>query len=387
MNMQETQETKDVHTLKAVEKKDPKKIILIVVLGLTFGLFVTSFTYTYLFSGDSKSLITPLSKDSLLDSNKNSVVMNPLTGEEFTESEATLWKDIRPLAVMINNYTAARPQSGLIDADLVYEIVAEGGITRFIAFFQSKLPEKVGPIRSARHYYLVLVKELGDAMFMHIGWSPQALNAIETWPVKSLGRGQATFWRDATRLANGVATEHTAYSNAKDLVQTGLELGWDGTHAFDIWKFKDDSNTQDNQDKVNKVTIDFWYKGDYSAIWEYDASSNSYLRYTGYDNQGVPIAHVDQETQDQMSFKNVIVQFAVEKPIVNDPKHRLDYELIGSGEGLVFIDGTVYNVTWSKESREERTIFYDENGVEMEFNRGKFWISIVPERNKEQVVY
>lgn len=385
-NNSELHESIDTTTLSEVEKKDPKKIIFITIAGLIFGLLVTYLAYIYLFSSTSNTLLTPLSNDSGVSSSEN-MVINPLTGVEYSESDAAIWKDIRPLAVMINNYTAARPQSGLVDADFVYEIVAEGGITRFIAFFQSKIPEKVGPIRSARHYYLVLVKELGDAMFMHIGWSPQALTAIETWPVKSLGRGQATFWRDATRLAQGIATEHTAYSNAKDLIQRGLELGWEGTRPFETWLFKEDSPQQEGQNLVNKVEIDFWFKGDYSAIWDYDRATNSYLRSTGYNDLNEPIAHIDQESGEQISVKNVIVQFAIEKPIIGDDKNRLDYELIGSGEGLVFIDGSVYNVTWTKEDRDERTLFYTQDGQPFEFNRGKFWVSIVPERNKEQVVY
>jgi hypothetical protein len=116
-------------------------------------------------------------------------ITNDLTGEKFTEAEAGSWVNERPLGVMINNHVDARPQSGLIYADLVYEIVAEGGITRFLAFYLTNTPEKIGPVRSTREYYLVLVKELSDAMIMHIGYSPQALEAIDTWPVRSLFRG------------------------------------------------------------------------------------------------------------------------------------------------------------------------------------------------------
>ena len=97
----------------------------------------------------------------------NSMKANPLTGIEYPQKEAEFWLNTRPMAVMVNNYIDARPQSGLVYADLVYEVVAEGGITRFLAFYLSKAPEKIGPVRSTREYYLVLVKELGDAMLMH----------------------------------------------------------------------------------------------------------------------------------------------------------------------------------------------------------------------------
>ncbi|MBI2414938.1 DUF3048 domain-containing protein [candidate division WWE3 bacterium] len=308
---------------------------------------------------------------------------NPLTGEEFSFEAASPWKDIRPLAVMVNNYIDARPQSGLIYADLVYEIVAEGGIARLLPFFLSNVPEKIGPVRSTREYYLVLVKELGDAMLMHIGWSPQALEAIETWPVRSLGRGGGDFWRDNPR---NVAIEHTAYTNGKELIKTGLELGWTGTRDIKAWIFKEDKKEYPTAKTASKVVIDFWYKGDYTAAFEYDAVSNSYLRFVGYDENDKLIAHKDQETNEQIKSKNVIVQFVPEVPIVGDDKNRLTYELIGAGKGYVFLDGKVIEVTWSKAARDDRTMFYDMDGNEMQFNKGKFWICVVPDRNIDQVV-
>lgn len=135
------------------------------------------------------------------------------------------------------------------------------------------------------------------------------------------------------------------------------------------------------------ISIDFWYHGDYSAAFKYDPGTNKYLRFTGVDSEDNPIPHLDQETKEQISVKNLIVQFAVESTISGDEKNRLEYELLGSGKALIFIDGKVIDATWSKADRDERTIFYDDNGKEIEFNRGNFWISIVPDRNVDQVVY
>ena len=128
-------------------------------------------------------------------------------------------------------------------------------------------------------------------------------------------------------------------------------------------------------------------KGDYSSIFDYNPTNNTYLKSTGYDAQGNPIPHKDQETGEQVEVKNLIVQFVRENSIAGDDKGRLDYELVGSGKATVFIDGKVVDATWSKASRDERTLFYDTNGQEIEFNRGKFWIAIVPDRNVDQVVY
>jgi hypothetical protein len=149
----------------------------------------------------------------------------------------------------------------------------------------------------------------------------------------------------------------------------------------------DVTTTECRVGECEPITIDFWSRGDYSAIWTYDRTSNEYLRSTGYDSQNTPVPHNDRETGDQVSVKNVIVQFALESAIAGDDASRLEYQLVGSGQGLVFIDGAVHNVTWVKESRDARTMFYDENGSPFEFNRGKFWISVVPDRNVDQVRY
>ncbi len=366
-----------------------KKKKILIGVGLIIALLVGGFVYYQVSIPNNSNVFKPIANGSSGGGEKN--VENPLTGVKYTEAEAQAWIEKRPLAAMVNNFVDARPHSGLVDADIVYEIVAEGGITRFLAFFLSETPEKIGPIRSTRHYYLVVVKELGDAMLAHIGWSPQALEAIETWPVRSLARGGAQFWRDQARIDSGIAIEHTAYYNGKELRQLGDELGWDGKDPnFRPWLFKDDSPADATSSVVGENTpieIDFWFEGDYSAIWNYDRATNSYLRFTGYDSGGNPIPHTDLETGEQVTVKNLIVQFVTESAITGDDSSRLDYQLIGSGSGIVFIDGKAIRVTWAKDSREGRTVFYDENGKEVEFNRGKFWISIVPERNQTQVTY
>ncbi len=360
-------------------KKVSAAIALVIVLSVAVLFVLISYFV------DKKSSM-PLLKPIVFKGEMGDVptVVNPLTGQIYGESAVLAWKDMRPLAVMINNHVDARPQAGLVNADVVYEMVAEGGITRFLAFFLSDVPEKIGPIRSAREYYLVLVKELGDAMLMHIGWSPQALEAIETWPIKSLGRGGATFWRENPK---DVAVEHTAYSNGKDLLQRGLELGWDGKAEFDSWRYKDDMIGSEAAKPATSLAIDFWYKGDYSAIWEYDQLNNVYARFMGYDDQSRPVAHVDDMTKEQIRAKNVIVQFVEESNVIGDDKGRLDYKLVGAGNALIFLDGKVIDAVWDKDERDERTVFYDISGKEILFNRGKTWVAVVPDRNADQIVY
>jgi len=369
-----------------VELPQPKssKPTLAIIIGITAAFVVFLLIWIFYLK---KNPIGFLRDDGANDPNEEKsaeMLMNPLTGVRYPQQEAAAWINNRPLAVMVNNHQDARPQSGLIFADLVYEVTAEAGITRFLPFFLAEIPEKIGSVRSARDYYLVLVKELGDAMIMHIGWSPQALEAIETWPVRSLGRGGGTFWRENPR---DVAVEHTAFTDGKELMTIADNLGWDGTGELTPWIFKDDQNKYSDKPEAKEVSIDFWDKGDFTAIFKYDQATNTYLRFMGYDEDGNPIPHLDNETQEQIRPSNVIVQFAVETAVFGDDKGRLDYELIGSNTSLIFMDGRVIEATWTKEDRDERTIFYDANGEQIQFNRGKMWICIVPDRNVAQVVY
>jgi hypothetical protein len=312
-------------------------------------------------------------------------IQNVLTGMMYTEAEAKDWQDLRPLGVMVNNHPDARPQAGLIDADFTYEMVAEGGITRFLAFYHSILPDKVGPIRSIREYYLVLTREMGDAMVMHHGYSPQASAAIDAWGVRSLDKGAAPYWRENPR---NVAIEHTLYASAKAAVDRGIQLGWEGkTEDFYVWQFKDAAGDYQLLPKADKIAYDFWYQGDFSAMWQYDAATNSYLRFMGFDAAGKELPHVDELTAKQLAVKNLIVQFATESKIAGDEKNRLDYTLVGSGKGYVFMDGRAIEVTWSKAARDARTKYYDTNGLEIKFNRGKFWVAILPDRSPETLKF
>lgn len=373
------------HMNSKFSNKSAAKIVKI-IFGVLFIVFIA---WLIVVKAGGGKVLSPFSKGLGISGKNENKIMCDLTGELFSEADAAGWKDERSVGVMINNHTDARPQSGLVNADLVYEIVAEGGITRFLAFFLSNTPTKIGPVRSAREYYLVLVKELSDAMIMHIGYSPQALVAIDTWPVRSLFRGGCESlpgcgWRDNPR---NVAYEHTAFVNGVKLRELAVKLGWEGKGDIRVYKFKDDVKKYAQKATASQVSIDFWTKGDYSSIFKYNQQNNAYLKFTGYDSSDQPIPTKDQETGQQVEVKNLVVQFVTEIAVNGDEKGRLDYQLVGSGKALVFIDGKVIDATWSKASRDERTIFYDLDGNEVEFNRGKFWIAIVPDRNVDQVVY
>jgi hypothetical protein len=361
-----------------------KKYILLGILTagivfLIFYYFINSQNKDVDQSNDSNSFI----KKTISTDNRKKFE-NPINGEITLSETKPEYLSRKPLAVMINNATPARPQAGVTKADIVYEIVAEGGITRFLAVYLSELPEKVGPIRSVREYYLVIVKELGDAMLMHIGYSPQARQRIDEWDILSLGLSGADFYRDS-RGNPEVATEHTAFASGKELYSFGEAIKYNNLEEIKSWRFND-SFSIDSFKKANYLKIDFWYEGEYSAIFKYDSVKSEYVRYSGIVNNQ-PQLLIDDLSKTEVRVKNVIVQFANEVPIPNDDKGRLDYELLGEGKALIFRNGIVIESKWKKDSLNNRTMFYDLNGKEIELNRGKIWVSVVPSRNENQVKY
>jgi len=314
------------------------------------------------------------------------LAINPLNGVEIFDESTSLNVKRFPVAVMVNNATPARPQSGLTDADLIYEIVAEGGITRYLAIYLSKTPDIVGPIRSVREYYLPFVRENGKASLMHIGYSPQAFQKISQWEIFSIGLKGADFYRDNHGNFN-VATEHTAYSKGEDLFKFSENLRGATSEPIEMWKFKAEGLKDSQLQEVHTAQIDFWYPGDYTGYFKYDPNTNDYVRYSGVSENGLPEILLDRETKKEIRVKNVIIQMALEFPIPNDDKNRLDYKVLGSGNVYVLQDGKLIKGTWKKDSLDSRTRFYNEKSDEIELNRGKIWVSVVPSRNENQIYF
>jgi hypothetical protein len=325
----------------------------------------------------------------------------PLNGIMHTKKAKDAWVQRRPLAVMIENHQEARPQSGLTAADVVYEAVAEGGITRFMALFYCNLGDiQVGPVRSARTYFLDWLSEY-DALYAHVGGAntagpADALGQIIKYGVKDLNQfsiGFPVFWRDYQRLGHPVATEHTMYSTTVKLWEVGAKRGWaakpednegldwstvgDGTSstAFKAWKFKDEKPGSGTTTKIN---VPFWRnQTDYIVDWNYDSATNSYLRVNG------GAAHMDLDNNKQMQPKNIVIQFERESN-ANDgyPGNvHLLYGTIGQGKALFFMDGKVTEGKWIKQSRTARSKYVDNQGKEIEFNKGQIWIQTVPEES------
>jgi hypothetical protein len=319
----------------------------------------------------------------------------PLNGTMHTKEAKAAWAKQRPLAVMIENHTDARPQSGLSSADVVYETVAEGGITRFMALFycNSLADIEVGPVRSARTYFIDWLSEY-DALYAHVGGAntpgpADALGQIITYGIKDLNQfsiGFPTYWRDYQRVGRTVATEHTMYSSTQKLWTVGDQRGWTNVDSttgkawdsgFTAWKFKEDQSGG----TVTKITVPFWQGyGDYTVQWDYNQQCNCYKRANGYDGTKAPIAHIDFDNKQQLSPKNIVVQYEEENHAHDgyEADAHLLYTDKGTGKAVIFQDGKAIVGTWSKATRTSREKFFDGSGAEIAFNRGQIWIETVP---------
>lgn len=321
-----------------------------------------------------------------------------LTGKKYTVAEREVWEKRRPLAVMIENHQESRPQSGLLASDVVYEAVAEGGITRFLTIFYCEAVAResiLGPIRSARTYFLDWASEYGEyPLYVHVGGAntpgpANALGQIEEYgwggpegnDLNQFAIGFPTFWRDYQRLGHEVATEHTMYSTSEKLWSVAKKRGWtnlspegdDWQENFIAWKFEE--KEEKGAKAAASLEFNFWedYK-DYKVRWQYDKEKDEYRRFNG----GEP--HLDFNNKKQLTSKNIIIQYAAESNADDGYENNLHllYKNKGQGKALIFEHGLAIEGTWQKEDRLSRTKFFDKTGKEINFIPGRIWVEVVP---------
>lgn len=276
----------------------------------------------------------------------------------------------RPVAVMINNNHAAWPHAGLNDAYIIYEIIAEGGITRLMALFKDKTTEKIGSVRSSRPYYLDYALE-NDAIYVHFGYSEDARRDISSLGINNINGlvDEGYFWRD-TSLKK--ALEHTAFTSMEK-INSGISNKGYRTETnkklllrysvFDV-----DLSSVEGSMKADKIYLRY---SDYTnSSYEYDADSKTYKR----SMSGTP--HIDAISGQQYSFKNILVT-----PLKNysyDSYGRQKLDNIGTFEGYYITNGYATLITFSKESRDSQTVYRYKNGEEIKFNDGNTFIQITP---------
>lgn len=374
-----------------------------------FVFFISFFTgYSFSAQKDKEGTVSPI-LESVFQSDKKIYQTEkkkkepktepcPLNGALYSKTQKSLWEKRRPLGIMVENHIEARPQSGLSTADIVYEVVAEGGITRFLAVYYCQDADYVGPVRSARIYFIKLLQEYGDfPLYAHVGGAntpgkADALGEIRKlrWvnynDLNQFSVPFPVFWRDYERLPNR-ATEHTVYTSTGKLWQYAAskrnltnvnEKGELWNRNFMRWQFQSDALEKD-RGNLKTINFSFWDSGvsGYSVSWHYDKATNSFKRFNG----GSP--HLDKNTGNQLEAKNVVIIFAQELP-ANDgyPGGHLLYELIGQGEGIIFQNGKATKINWKKPSEEERMEFYTKNNAEVYFVRGQIWIEVLPLDNE-----
>lgn len=263
--------------------------------------------------------------------------------------------------IMVENSMAARPQSGLSQAGVVFEAIAEGGITRFLALYQDNEPENVGPVRSARPYYAQWA--LGfDAGYAHVGGSPAALRNIKEWGVRDLDQFHNS---GAYRRIGSRAAPHNVYTSLSGLNQLEASKGFTTSTFKGFERKKEAASKQPNAKSINMAISGPVYNTHY----DYDPASNSYKRSEG------GAAHIDANTNAQISPK-VVIALVMSYGYEADGYHSV-YGTLGSGTALIFQDGLLTKGTWTKTDNRSQFTFTDAAGKAIGLNPGQTWLTAV----------
>lgn len=275
----------------------------------------------------------------------------------------------RPIAVMIDNQEGAWPQAGLNKAYLVYEIVAEGGITRLMALFKGQDIDKIGPIRSSRHYYLDYALE-NDAIYVHYGWSPQAESDIKSLGVNNINgisESSSSFWRE-----KGKNSPHNVLTSTEKILQIAKRKGY--------------KTTSDKESVLNYTTNDVKLKEGMDATsvtiphstyqkveYKYNEETGRYTRYARNKLQ------TEWETDEEVTTKNIIIAFCDNYTLEDtENKGRQGLYNIGEFKGYYITNGKAIEINCIKSARTSQTVYKDLNGNEIEVNDGNTFIHICP---------
>jgi hypothetical protein len=266
-------------------------------------------------------------------------------------------------AVMIENSPDARPQSGLKDSGVVFEAIAEGGITRFLVLYQQEKPQLIGPVRSVRPYYIDWLAAFNPSV-AHVGGSATALAELRNGSYRDIDQffNAGTYWRTADRYA-----PHNVYTSFEKLDALNKTKEYTASE-FTGFSRKDSAPESSPTASTVNVTISSVL---FNSSYTYDAVSNTYFRSQG----GEP--HLDRES-GQIAPRVVIVMEAPTSQVFEDT-NRTQIQTIGSGKATIFQDGSVQEVTWNKASKTQQITFTDTAGADVPLARGQTWITVVPE--------
>ena len=341
------------------KQKNNKKVKVSVIVATISIILVIGVALLLLLGSKKDSTLPKItkknSKTPTIESNLKIVDLNSKT---------------RPYAVMINNLGVARPlQSGLQDAMIIYEMIVEGGLTRYMAVFQDQNTERIGSIRSARHYFLDYALE-NDAIYVHHGNSPQAAADFKTLNIDRISvDASKTGWRDKSL---NVSTEHTLFTSIAKL-NNGVGNKRKTRNKDFLLNYSEtpiDLSTKEGAIKANNIEIT--YSGSVKTSYEYDESAQNYKRSVNGK------AHTDYVTKKQYTFKNIITYQVANSTIKGDDKGRQEIANIGKGTGYYISNGVAVKINWEKTSRDSKTIYTYEDGTPLKVNDGNTFIQIQP---------
>ena len=336
-------------------KKIKKEYLLIIIV-----LVVVALLGTLIYLTTSK-------KNKNNNENNNSTTTTTIKKLNIVNEESKS----RPYAVMINNVEGARKlQSGLQDAYMVYELMVEGGITRYLALFLDQTTERIGSIRSARHYYLDYALE-NDAIYVHHGYSPQAR---EDWSKLGVDRIEVnestTGWRDKSASKT---YEFTLFTNieklGKGIKSKRTERNKDLLLNYSV----DNIDISQMEGAIPANKVDIKYSSNTTTNYEYDTEKNIYLRSVNNKSQN------DYVTGKQLTVKNIIVYKVKYSNIQGDDKGRQTIDNVGTGTGYYISNVYAVPITWKKDSRSSATVYKYNNGKEIQVNDGNTFIQIMPD--------
>ena len=273
---------------------------------------------------------------------------------------------MRPILATINNHPQARPQSGLAQADIIYEMLAEGDVTRFLALYQSELPESIGPIRSARSYFVDIAKGL-DAFYIAHGYSPEAKSMLAQRVVDNINGMHydgTYFKRSSTRVA-----PHNSYISGEN-VKAGAEkvvtsLLYQKKVSYPFYEAEDNVKIGTT---ANEISMKYNNSGSFNSQYVYNAETNQYKRYSAN------VETVDYETNESIELANILF-FEMPHRIV-DSAGRREITITGGGNAYVAQAGTIREVKWK--NADGLLVAVEEDGSEVKLVQGKTWIHFVP---------
>ncbi len=289
---------------------------------------------------------------------------NPLDGEVVNSQEET---NVQAVGIMIDNHPDAWPKSGVSQAKIVYEVLVEGGLTRYFAIYDSKqfVPE-VGPVRSARVYFLDWIQEYGNGLYVHSGGSPAALSAIKP---RKIFDANEFFWGEYFWRATDHFAPHNLYVSSENW-QKMLEDRGNTTSIFTsdkAWKYSQSVGTTLASSSQLKITFNSYYK----VAWNYNKERLQYLRSINGEIE-------KDKDGSEIWARNIVVQFTDVEDIANDDKGRQEIKTTGTGEAIFLKKGSVVYGTWKKDNAKGRTRFYDQADGEVLFAPGNTWVEVLP---------